>query len=146
MKLRYNKELTPYKNKALIVRIDSKGGKNSIGGKAEGDFVTASTYDLGTYTIEIDTIAPKITAKNFKEGQKLNPKQKFIQIKVTDNLAGINNVNAYLNDKWHLMEYDGKSSTIFCPVSELPKGKSSLKIVAIDEKQNKTTKVFSILR
>ncbi len=146
MKLRYNKELNPYKNKALIVRIDSKGGKTSIGGKAEGDFVTASTYDLGTYTVEIDTIAPKITAKNFKEGQKLNPNQKFIQIKVTDNLAGINTVNAYLNDKWHLMEYDGKSSTIFCPVSELPKGKSSLKVVAIDEKHNKTTKVFTILR
>ncbi len=145
MKLRYNKNLTN-KNKALIVRISDKGGKTSIGGKAEGDYIVASTYDLGTYTIEIDTTAPKITAKNFKDKQKLNPKQKFIQIKVTDNLAGINNVNAYLNDKWHLMEYDGKSSTIFCPVNEIPQGENKLKIIATDEKNNKTTTTFTIIK
>ena len=145
MKLRYNRNLTD-KNKALIVRISDKGGKTSIGGKAEGDYIVASTFDFGRYAIEIDTTAPKITAKNFKDNQKLNPKQKFIQIKVTDNLAGINNVNAYLNDKWHLMEYDGKTSTIFCPVSDFPKGKSSLKIIAIDEKNNKTTTTFTIIK
>jgi putative MATE family efflux protein len=145
MKLRYNKDLTN-KNKALIVRISDKGGKTSIGGKAEGDYIVASTFDLGRYTIEIDTTAPKITPKNFKDKQKLNPKQKFIQIKVTDNLAGIRNANAYLNDKWHLMEYDGKSSTIFCPASDFPKGKSSLKIVATDEKNNKTTTTFTIIK
>lgn len=145
MKLRYNRELT-HKNKALIVRINPKGGKASIGGKAEGDYIVASTYDLGTYAIEIDTIAPKIIAKNFKDKQKLNPKQKFIQIKVTDNLAGIKNVNAYLNDKWHLMEYDGKTSTIFCPVSEIPKGENKLKIIATDEKNNKTTTTFTIVK
>lgn len=146
MKLRYNKELTPYKDKAIIVRLNNKGGKTSIGGKLDGDYITASTYDLGTYTIEIDTIAPKITAKNFKNNQKLNPKQKFLKIKITDNLAGIKNVNAYLNDKWHLMEYDGKSATIFCPTSDFPKGKSILKIVVVDEKNNKATKTFNIIK
>ena len=145
MKLRYNKDLTN-KNKALIVRISDKGGKTSIGGKVEGDYIVASTFDLGRYAIEIDTTAPKITPKNFKDKQKLNPKQKFIQIKITDNLAGIRNVNAYLNDKWHLMEYDGKSSTIFCPVSEIPKGDNKLKIVATDEKNNKTTTTFTIVK
>ena len=145
MKLRYNKDLTN-KNKALIVRISDKGGKTSIGGKVEGDYIVASTFDFGRYAIEIDTTAPKITAKNFKDKQKLNPKQKFIQIKVTDNLAGIRNVNAYLNDKWHLMEYDGKTSTIFCPASEIPKGENKLKIIATDEKNNKTTTTFTIVK
>ncbi len=145
MKLRYNRELSN-KNKALIVRISDKGGKTSIGGKAEGDYIVASTFDLGRYTIEIDTTAPKITPKNFKDKQRLNPKQKFIQIKITDNLAGIKNVNAYLNDKWHLMEYDGKTSTIFCPASEIPKGENKLKIIATDEKNNKTTTTFTIVK
>lgn len=145
MKLRYNKDLSN-KSKALIVRISDKGGKTSIGGKAEGDYIVASTFDFGRYAIEIDTTAPKITAKNFKDKQKLNPKQKFIQVKVTDNLAGIRNVNAYLNDKWHLMEYDGKTSTIFCPVSEIPKGENKLKIIATDEKNNKTTTTFTIVK
>lgn len=146
MKLRYNKELNSYKNKALIVRLDAKGNKSSIGGKVEGDYVVASTYDLGTYTVEIDTTAPKITAKNFKTNQALNPNLKYVQIKISDNLSGVNTVNAYLNNKWHLMEYDGKTATIFCPVSDFPKGKSILKVVVTDEKHNKTTETFNIVR
>jgi hypothetical protein len=146
MKLRYNKELNSYKNKALIVRLDAKGNKSSIGGKVEGDYVVASTYDLGTYTVEMDTTAPKITAKNFKTNQALNPNLKYVQIKISDNLSGVNTVNAYLNNKWHLMEYDGKTATIFCPVSDFPKGKSILKVVVTDEKHNKTTETFNIVR
>ena len=74
--------------------------------------------------MDIDTIAPVCKAKNFISGNRIKPKQKSIQVKISDNLSGISSYNAYLNGKWLLAEYDGKSGTLIMAVKDFPKGRS----------------------
>ncbi len=146
LNLRYNASLKPYLDKALVVRVSDKGKRTSIGGKASGGFVTATTNEFGRYTVAIDTVAPKCNAKNFRSGSKLKASQTTIQVKVSDDLSGLSTYNAYVNGKWILAEYDGKSASLKMSVSDFPKGKSTLKIVLSDAKSNTSTHHFTIVR
>lgn len=146
LKLRYNNKLEPYKSKALVVSIDDKGRRSSVGDRLEGRYIVCSVSNFGTYTVDIDTIAPVCKAKNFISGNRIKPKQKSIQVKISDNLSGISSYNAYLNGKWLLAEYDGKSGTLIMAVKDFPKGRSELKIILSDTKNNTSTHRFTIIR
>lgn len=146
LKLRYNKALQAYRDKALVVSVNSKGGRSSAGGKVEGAYVVCSVSNFGTYTVEVDTIAPLCKAKNFVSGKRIKPKQKTIQLKISDNLSGISTYNAYLSGKWLLAEYDGKSGTLIMSTDDFPKGRSELKVVLADAKNNSSTHTFTIVK
>ena len=146
LKLRYSKNLEAYKSKALVVSTDGKGRRSSVGGKAEGNYIVCSVSNFGTYTVDIDTVAPVCKAKNFVSGKKIKPKQRSIQVRISDNLSGISSYNAYLNDKWLLAEYDGKSGTLIMAAEDFPKGRSELKIILSDAKNNTSTHRFIVVR
>ncbi len=146
LKFRYSKNLEAYKSKALVVSTTGKGRQSSVGGKAEGDYIVCSVSNFGTYTVDIDTVAPVCKAKNFISGKKIKPKQRSIQVRISDNLSGISSYNAYLNDKWLLAEYDGKSGTLIMAAKDFPKGRSELKIMLSDAKNNTSTHRFIVVR
>ena len=58
---------------------------------------------------------------------------------VIDAVSGLKTYNAYINDKWILLEYDAKSDMISYTIDKarIEKGKiCRLKIFAMDQKNN----------
>lgn len=124
-------------NKLIIAELEGKK-LYSIGGKIEGESIIAKTNSFGNYIITFDTIPPIIETKNFISSNKLSPNQKTITLKIKDDLSGIGKYNAYINDKWVLMEYDGKSSTLIYNInqSELNLQENKLKVIVSDKAGN----------
>ena len=152
VKKSYTIKIKPYKidnsllKKYLLVKIDSKGHLSSIGGFVKDGFVESKSGSFGSFAVWIDTIAPTIKALNFKNNAKIPAKLSSLQMKITDNLSGIMSYNAYLNNEWVLMEYDGKKAKLTLAIdNKLKSGANTLKIVVTDKKNNTKTEVFTIL-
>jgi hypothetical protein len=93
----------------------------------------AETRSFGNFTLVIDTIPPKIIPKNISEEEKIS-NLKIVRFGVTDNICGIKNYNAFINNQWVLLEYDLKSDEMFLIFDEnTPSGKFELKIIVTDE-------------
>lgn len=122
--------------KLVVVKLSGRGlrYRSSIGGTYSNGWISASTKSFGTFSVSVDTIPPVISGYK-KYGNT-------IRVKITDNLAGVDTYNAYIDGKWWLMEMDGKTSRIkgILP-DDLAKGKHELKIVVTDGRNNK--KVFT---
>ncbi len=152
VKKKFKISIKPYKidnrlkDKYLIVKINSKGGKSSVGGNLKNGFVETTTGDFGTFAIWVDTIAPNIKPINFRTNKKLKTKQKTLKVRISDNLSGVKTYNGYLNGEWILMEFDGKNATLIYTIDEkLKNGENKLKIVVTDAKNNKTTSNYTII-
>lgn len=107
--------------------------------KREGTFSTRTRY-LGTYTLKKDTTAPKIIPANFKDGQWLS-NYRYLKLKITDDLSGINTYRATINGKWILMEYEPKNNTLTYNFNDLrfEDGKHNLNVIVTDNVGNSTT-------
>ena len=77
----------------------------------KNDFFNLKTKSLGTYFIKKDTIPPKISLQNFKDGDWITNK-KNIKIKILDDETGIKNYNVWINGKWMLFEYEYKKNEL----------------------------------
>ena len=130
--------------KVSVVRINGKR-VNAYKTTCEGGYYSASVRDFGTFALLADTTAPTVCAANFSEGKPL--KAKTLRIKIGDNLAGIETYNCYLNGKWVLAEYDGKSATLSIDTTgKLQAGKNSLRVEVADGCGNLTRRTFTLTR
>ena len=130
--------------KVSVVRINGKR-VNAYKTTCEGGYYSASVRDFGTFALLADTTAPTVRAVNFSEGKPL--KAKTLRIKIGDNLAGIETYNCYLNGKWVLAEYDGKSATMSIDTTgKLQAGKNSLRVEVADGCGNLTRRTFTLTR
>lgn len=135
------------KDKYTIVKINSKGGFSSVGGRYKDGFVEAKTGDFGVFAVWIDTTAPNIKPVNFKPNKKLSSNQKTLKVKITDNLTGVFSYKGYINGKWVLMEYDGKNAMLTYFIDEsLKTGENTLKVVVMDKNNNTRTETYKIVR
>ncbi|GAA4142800.1 M23 family metallopeptidase [Sphingobacterium kyonggiense] len=119
-------------SKALIASIEN----GAVGGKFEKDWVTVNTKNFGSFYVAVDTIAPIITPRNFSPGKNVRSQSK-IDFTISDNFSGIQSFNAYIDDKWVLMEYDSKNRHIwhrFDP--SLAAGSHKFRLVVKDWKDN----------
>ena len=146
LRIRYNDALIPFKNKALVVSHGKNGTKASVGGKVVGRDVVCSISNFGTYSVDIDTIAPRCKPHNFTSNKPLKSNRSTVEVKISDNLSGISTYNAYIDDKWVLAEYDGKSGRLIIKASEFTKGRHSLQIRLTDAKANSSTFNYVIIR
>ncbi|MDT0606967.1 M23 family metallopeptidase [Croceitalea rosinachiae] len=124
----------------FIARIDDKGNlRYNKTYKRENTFTTR-TRALGTYSVAKDTIAPVIKPKNFKPKEWLS-NYRYLSLKITDDLSGINNYSAYLNGEWILMEYEPKTNTITYNFDDkiANQTKCDLIVVVVDNVGNSTT-------
>lgn len=133
------------KNKFLVVE---KKGRYifSKGGKQEGNEVIAKVSSFGEYGVSYDTISPEINAINFKPNKRLSKKLKTLKVKIKDDLSGITTYKGYLNNKWVLMEYDGKNSTLIYTIvpNELNIQTNILRVVVSDRVGNIGERSFKI--
>ena len=80
------------------------------GNNWEENEITISTKNLGSYTILEDTINPTI--------KPVQIDRKKVSFKIDDDLSGIKEYNAFLNDEWILMHYDPKRRFIWSETLE----------------------------
>lgn len=122
-----------YIEKITIAQLKENGQKVGIKTQFTGQFFVAETRSFGNFTLVIDTIPPKITPKNISKEENIS-KLKVVRFGVTDNICGIKNFNAFINNQWVLLEYDLKSDEMLLIIDEnTPSGKFELKIVVTDE-------------
>ncbi len=95
----------------------------------------AEVRNFGLYAIIADTIPPEI--KPDKAFQKANPSQ--LAFIISDELSGIKEFNAYINNEWVLLSYDAKNDRLCLDKENIKKkGKLSLKIILHDNANNQT--------
>lgn len=123
------------KEKTFIASIEG-GRKKYNSTKVSKNTFSTFTKNLGSFTLAMDTIAPKIVSLQALEGKWL--KEKKVAFKITDDLSGIKTYNGSINGHWVLFEYDPKINRIFYEVddADLQEGKNELKLVVADNLGN----------
>jgi hypothetical protein len=104
------------KSKAVIAGVGHKGSLFSVGGTWNSDFIRANISNFGTYFVTIDTIPPTIQPIVLKTVK--NKKPNFINLKIKDDLSGIEEYVGFIDNNWVLFEYDEKSDLISCNLSK----------------------------
>jgi hypothetical protein len=127
------------KEKALIVGIGRNQRLFSVEGIWNGDFIEAEIGYFGSYYVTLDTISPKIVPISLKKSNVLE--SDYIQFYITDNLSGIVDFGAYIDDKWVLFEYDEKNDLFTChlPSEFIDPGEHELVLWAKDKVGNVDT-------
>ncbi|AWA31290.1 M23 family peptidase [Flavobacterium magnum] len=130
--------VTPEKDreKMFIASVDGKKLSYNFTTRKGNNF-TAYTKNLGDFILAKDTVAPVITAANFKEGKWLS-KQNTLELTIRDNLSGIKTYNGWLNGQWILFEFDYKNRKIIHRFSDniYTDGRNDLKVVVSDNVGN----------
>ena len=90
---------------------------------------------------------PKIRPKNFKEKQWLN-NYKYLSLRISDDLSGIDTYSATLNGEWILMEYEPKTNTLTYNFDDkiLDQKQCELEVIVTDNVGNTTTHITSFYR
>ncbi len=131
----------------FIARLDDKARPNYTNTYKRGEVFTARTRYLGTYTLAMDTIAPTIRTKNFKDKQWLN-NYKYLSVYIADDLSGVDSYSATLNGEWILMEYEPKNNTLTYNFDDKIADQTQcvLKVTVTDNVGNENTLTTSFYR
>lgn len=131
-------------SKLLIVRMD-RGHPSPQGGTFQNGAVSTSIKELGSFTVMIDTTAPTIDPLDLRSTMT---GRKSFQLRVRDNLSGIDQWVGRLDGEWILLEYEHKTHTLrhtFDEHSDLP-GKHVLTVEVADERGNSRTYTTTFTR
>ncbi|MDA9679641.1 M23 family metallopeptidase [Flavobacteriaceae bacterium] len=95
--------------------------------------------DMGDYTLERDSIPPKIVPSNFEPNQWLS-KFKFLKIKISDDFSGIKSYRGNINGEWVLFEYEPKGNLLTHDFSDktFKLSKHKLELEVVDNVGNKS--------
>ena len=81
----------------------------NIGGDYSNGFITTTSSEFGRFFVDIDTIAPVIEPKLKVKGE-LIPSNGILYFSISDDKAGVDTFDVYIDGKWAIAEYDTKSS------------------------------------
>lgn len=93
-------------SKYYVVR-KRKGRKASAGGYFEEGFMYAHIRELGTYSVAVDTIAPRIVPLNKPQWRTGN-----IQFRIRDAETGIKDYKVYIDGKFALFKFSSKNAKL----------------------------------
>ncbi len=126
------------KKKAFVASIDGYEINYNSSYKIK-DKISAKIKSFGKYKVAIDNIPPRIYNPNFSDGGNIS-NHKTLSISISDALSGIDSYNAYIDDKWILMEYEHKNKrlTHYLSDEKIRKGEYEFKLVVTDKLNNKT--------
>ena len=121
----------------FIARIDNLGKIKYCSTEKNGNSLKTKTKNLGTYTLSKDKKGPKIKAINFSDLDWIS-NEKYLKIKIEDDISGIKDYKATVNGNWILMEYDPKSNTLTHDFSDgvINKVENRLSVIVTDNMGN----------
>lgn len=124
------------KEAKIVVANDN----NYLPATLEDGWIRTESKSFGVFDLAYDTIAPKIQCLIPKKKQVNISKNKAIRFKVNDVMSGIGEYHLYINNNWHIAEYDAKSDLITCYFDDkTPSGKVNIKLKVSDKVGNKST-------
>lgn len=125
-------------SKYYVAQI-KKGRKVSVGGHFENGWMKTQIRELGTYTVAIDTIPPKVTPLNRKQWASGN-----IQFKISDSETGIKDYKVYIDGRFALFAFSSKNARLKLKYPEkLKKGvPHEMEVVVTDNCGNEMRKQF----
>lgn len=131
------------KDKLAIVYLDTKNRVKYVGGRYFDGWVEGKVRAFGEFSLMVDSIPPTIKPFDYKTNKAIT-KYSTLELKITDNLSGVKSHKAYINKKWVFMYYNRKKGRYIIPLNgnskpHLTKGNNTIKIVAFDRQNNKTT-------
>ncbi|WP_158276109.1 M23 family metallopeptidase [Brumimicrobium oceani] len=130
------------KNKQYIQRESRYGTKYAEGGIVKDGWITARIKSFGNFSVEIDTIAPVIKARNFSNHTKVGNKR--LSWSISEKGSGLTDYDIYIDNEWQLLKYEPKSIQFYFDVPEWMNGKKSVIIRAIDACGNKSTETYEL--
>ena len=95
-------------SKYYVVR-KHKGKKISAGGQFKEGYMHTAISELGTYSVALDTIAPKIVPMYKPQWKTGN-----IQFKISDAETGIKDYKVYIDGEFVLFKFSSKNSRLSC--------------------------------
>jgi len=136
-------------SKVMLAQIDPASGRiYSATGKFVDGWVVGNIRTLGNYTLTVDTAPPKIAPLSFVDKNTKKTLDK-IQIKISDNLSGIENYRGTIDGKWVLFEYDLKNNLLsyLFDKKRIQSGKNhKLELTVTDNKGNTSTYKTNIFK
>ena len=84
--------------KYYVAGVTSRGRKYNVGGRYENGFMKVRIRELGTYTVEVDTVAPVITPVNPKQWGRTGR----LVLKARDTQTGITSYRGTIDGKYAL--------------------------------------------
>lgn len=123
------------KHKYYIV-CQTQGGKKILATDVVDDWLVADTKNLGVFWLGIDTTAPLIYPMNFQDADTVIGKKRM-QWKVTDAQTDVGSYAVFVNDEWHLLEYESKGSYVFFDFTPASSGVYSVELQVSDRCGNR---------
>lgn len=122
--------------KAVIVSFSGSGNPIAEGGTVKWNWITTRTRSFGDYSVMLDSLAPKLRPKNFKD-QTSTARIDTLKFHFEDDLAGIASYSGILNGKWVLLEHDPKNNLLYYVKDErFLEGQNTIRITAKDKVGN----------
>lgn len=125
------------KKQLYIAYINKKGKTNYEPTVKKDTTFYTSTKKLGKFTLQRDSIKPKVKLHNFKNEQWLTH-FKTLKVKISDKESGIKSYRGEIDGKWILMEYNVKNGILTYNFNDktFTTAKHNLKITVIDNVGN----------
>jgi hypothetical protein len=128
--------------KALLVNVDTLTGKfYTAGGNLEDGWLVAEIRNFGNYAVAVDTVSPEIVPLSITSNNTLTESNR-IRFKISDQLAGIEKYEGFIDGKWALFEYDPRTEQIthYFDPERFEMGKNHTLLLRVtDYKQNTAT-------
>lgn len=125
-------------NKALVISIGENEKITAEGGEWKNGFLTAKTKHFGSFTMLLDTTPPTVI-KEYVPADMNSYRGSIVQVRITDDLSGIKFYSGTLDGKWHLFEYDPKSTILTGDLSFMEMNhEHAIEITVTDERGNTT--------
>ena len=86
-----------------------RGRKASAGGRFEDGVMHANICELGTYSVALDTVAPRIVPLNQPQWKRGN-----IRFKIRDAETGIQSYKVYIDGEFVLFKFSAKNAVLSC--------------------------------
>ena len=119
--------------KLYVARVD---GNQRIycGGTYKYGRITANISELASYTVCVDTIAPKLTPV----GEATWKKRGVVTFRISDGETGIRSYRGMIDGKWVLFKYSSKTARLTCDLKAegISAGSHEIKIVVEDMRRN----------
>ena len=126
-------------SKYYVARVKGRK-KYSVGGRFEEGWMRTSINQLGSYTVAVDTVAPRVTPLNEKAWRTGN-----IRFKLTDAETGIKDYKVKIDGKFVLFGYSAKNAILSNKSLErvAKKGKHVMELVVTDHCGNTLTREYT---
>lgn len=133
----------------ILCRVRNGGGLLAETSFWQGDYLCAETRYFGDFCIARDNTPPIASPLNFRNNTNARSLGS-LRFRVSDNLSGINQYNAFIDDNWTPVVYDRKTSAMEVSLLDRvmpPNGKQhTIKLVLVDLAGNRNTVSYTYYR